>query len=102
MNFLGYAHAHNTWIDIADAAGLIPFFSFAAYTFLTIYELIKWLLKEEISNLRKLIVFGIYGAFFLYYTVERGLGGSMHFMTPWFYLNGMVHGELSIMKKQKR
>lgn len=99
MNFLGYAHSHNTWIDIADAAGVIPFFSFAAYTLLTIYEMIRWLLKKEISTERKLIVAGIYGAFFLYYTVERGLGGSMHFMTPWFFLNGMVHGELSMMKR---
>ena len=29
MDFLGHAHAHNTWIDVADAAGIIPFFSFA-------------------------------------------------------------------------
>ena len=99
MNFLGYAHSHNTWIDIADAAGVIPFFAFAAYTFLTIYELIRWLAKKEISTERKLIVAGIYGAFFLYYTVERGLGGSMHFMTPWFFINGLVHGELSMLKK---
>lgn len=99
MNFLGYAHSHNTWIDIADAAGVIPFFAFAAYTFLTIYELIRWLAKKEISTERKLIVAGIYGAFFLYYTVERGLGGSMHFMTPWFFINGLVHGELVMLKK---
>ena len=99
MNFLGYAHSHNTWIDIADAAGVIPFFAFAVYTFLTIYELIRWLAKKEITTERKLIVAGIYGAFFLYYTVERGLGGSMHFMTPWFFINGLVHGELSMLKK---
>lgn len=101
MNFLGYAHSHNTWIDIADAAGVIPFFAFAAYTFLTIYEMIRWLSQKEISTERKLIVAGIYGAFFLYYTVERGLGGSMHFMTPWFFINGLVHGELSVLKNNK-
>ena len=31
MDFLGHAHAHNTWIDVADAAGIIPFFSFAFF-----------------------------------------------------------------------
>ena len=41
------------------------------------------------------MVAGVYGAFFLYYTVERGIDNSMHFMTPWFFINGMVHGELS-------
>lgn len=98
MSFLGYAHAHNTWIDIADAAGVIPFFLFAAYTFLTLYELIRWLMKKEISAERKLMVAGLYGIFFLFYTVEIGLGGSMHYMTPWFFVNAMVHGELSMSK----
>lgn len=101
MSFLGYAHAHNTWIDIADAAGVIPFFLFAAYTFITVYELIVWLCKKEISVERKLMVAGLYGIFFLYYTVERGLGGSMHYMTPWFFVNAMVHGELNMLKKEK-
>ena len=95
MDFMGYPHAHNAWLDIANMAGVIPFFAFAAYTFLTIYELIRWLMKQEISTERKLILAGIYGAFFLYYTVERAFESSMHFMTPWFFINGMVHGELT-------
>ena len=102
MNFLGYAHSHNTWIDIADAAGVIPFFSFVAYTFLTIYEMVCWLIQKEISTERKLVIAGVYGAFFLYYAVERGLGGSMHFMTPWFFINGLVHGELTLLKKNNK
>ena len=101
MYFLGHAHAHNTWIDIADASGIIPFFSFAAYTLITIVELIVWLMKQEISTERKLMTAGIYGIFFLYYTVERGLGGSMHYMTPWFLVNSMVHGELWVMGNKK-
>ena len=100
MDFLGRPHAHNTWIDIADAAGVIPFFLFVSYTFLTVYELIVWLTKKEISVERKLMVSGLYGIFFLYYTVERGLGGSMHYMTPWYFVNAMVHGELTMIKKQ--
>lgn len=100
MYFLGHPHAHNTWIDIADAAGIIPFFLFAAYTVHTIYELICWLLKKEISADRKIIVAGFYGIFFLYYTVERGLGGSMHYMTPWFLVNALVHSELVSMRNK--
>lgn len=98
MAFHGYPHAHNAWLDIANMGGVIPFFAFAAYTFLTIYELIRWLLKKEIPTERKLLLAGIYGAFFLYYTVERAYECSMHFMTPWFFINGLVHGELSKKK----
>lgn len=95
MDFMGYPHAHNAWLDIANMGGLIPFFAFAAYTFLTVYELIRWLMRKEISTERKLILTGIYIVFFLYYTVERAYESSMHFMTPWFFINGLVHGELS-------
>lgn len=100
MDFGRISYAHNTWLDMANRAGLIPFFSFAAYTFWTIYEMIVWLTKKEISTKRKLMTAGVYGAFFLYYTVERGIDNSMHFMTPWFFINGMVHGELSIIKEK--
>lgn len=100
MDFGRITYAHNTWLDMANRAGLIPFFAFTAYTFWTIYEMIVWLTKKEISTKRKLMVAGVYGAFFLYYTVERGIDNSMHFMTPWFFINGMVHGELSIIKEK--
>lgn len=100
MSFMGYPYAHNAWLDMANMGGLIPFFAFSAYTFLTVYELIRWLRKKEVSTERKLILAGIYGAFFLYYTVERAYDGSMHFMTPWFFINGLVHGELT-KEKQK-
>ena len=102
MEFGRITYAHNTWLDMANRAGLIPFFAFTAYTFWPIYEMIVWLTKTEISTRRKLMVAGVYGAFFLYYTVERGIDNSMHFMTPWFFINGMVHGELSILKEKAK
>ena len=100
MDFMGYPYAHNAWLDMANEAGWIPFFAFAVYTFHVVYELIRWLGKKEVSTERKIILTGIFGAFFLYYTVERAFDGSMHFMTPWFFMNGLVHGELA--KDQKR
>ena len=95
------AYAHNTWLDMANTAGLIPFFAFVAYTLYSAYELLKWIIQKDISTERKLITAGMYVAFFLYYMVERGIEGSIHFMTPWFFINGMVHGELSMIKKSK-
>ena len=95
MEFGRINYAHNTWLDMANRAGLIPFFAFTTYTLWTIYEMIVWLGKSKVSTKRKIMVAGVYGAFFLYYTVERGIDNSMHFMTPWFFINGMVHGELS-------
>lgn len=98
MDFMGYPYAHNAWLDMANEAGWIPFFSFVAYTIHVIYELIRWLFKKEVSTERKLIAAGIFGAFMLYYMVERAFDSSMHFMTPWFFINGLVHGEISERK----
>ena len=98
MEFGPINYAHNVWLDMANVSGLIPFFAFTAYTLWTIYELICWLMKKGVSTERKLVAAGIYGAFFLFYSMERGLEGSMHYMTPWFFLNGMVHGELTMLK----
>ena len=98
MDFMGYPYAHNAWLDMANEAGWIPFFSFAFYTFHVIYELIRWLMKKEVSTERKIILAGIFGAFFLYYTVERAFDSSLHFMTPWFFMNGLVHGEITKKK----
>lgn len=100
MDFMGYPYAHNAWLDMANEAGWIPFFSFVAYTIHVIYELVCWLFRKEVSTERKIIVAGIFGAFFLYYMVERAFDSSMHFMTPWFFMNGLVHAELLTRKRQ--
>lgn len=84
-------YCHNTWLDMANAAGLIPFFAFTLYTLYTIYELLCTVKKEWISTEVKLIIVGIYLSFFLYFCVEPALDASIHYLTPWIFLNGMVH-----------
>lgn len=92
---LGRRMAHNLWLDMANAAGLIPFFSFTAYTFWTMYELIRFIMKKDIGTEIKIMFSGIYAAFFLYYTVEPALMASVHFLCPWMLINGLIHGYLS-------
>ncbi len=101
MDFMGYPYAHNAWLDMANMAGWIPFSAFTAYTVHVVWELVCWLRKKEVSTERKLILAGIFGAFFLYYTVERAFDGSLHFMTPWFFINGLVHAELKKNREGK-
>lgn len=86
---------HNTWLDILNAAGVIPFFAFVAYTVFTIYELICFVRMSSINTETKIIFTGLYGAFFLYYSVEPALLISVHCITPWILLNGLVHGYVS-------
>ena len=86
---------HNVWLDLANEAGIIPFFAFAGYTLWTLYELIRFVMKKEIATEVKLMMVGIYVAFFLYYTVESAIRATVHFMTPWMLVNGLVHGYVS-------
>lgn len=96
---LSLNYLHNVWLDMANATGSVAFTAFAAYTFLTIYELIRFLMKKTFSTETKLIVAGIYGAFFLYFTVEPALDASIHYLTPWFFMNGLVHSSLTKEEK---
>lgn len=82
---------HNTWLDMANAGGVIPFFSFTAYTIYSLYEVCVLMKQKEISTEIKLMTAGIYGVFFLYFSVEPALDASVHYLTPWIFLNGMVH-----------
>ena len=89
---LGRDFCHNTWLDMANAGGLIPFFAFALYTLYTFWELIRFLLKKNITPEVKMMMTGLYAAFVLYLSVEPALDASIHLVTPWIFVNGLIHG----------
>lgn len=86
------SQAHNVWLDMANAAGVIPFLAFVIYTIYTIYEVVCVLRIKWITVEAKLIIMGIYIVFFLYFLIEPALEASIHLVTPWFFLNGLTHG----------
>ena len=86
---------HNTWLDIANTAGLIPFFAFLAYTLWSVYEMIRFILKKEIATETKIVFAGLYFAYFLYYMVESAVLITVHFLAPWVMINGLIHGYLT-------
>ena len=92
---LGRTYCHNTWLDMANAAGLIPFFAFAGYTMYTAWETIRMVLSRGVAPEMKMIMAGLYFAFFLYMSVEPALDASIHLVTPWIFVNGLIHGCVS-------
>lgn len=92
MDLGGISHSHNTWLDMANAAGLIPFAFFTVYTLYTLYQLVKLMASTYISTKAKMILLGIFGSFFLYMSVEPVLEASIHLMTPWIFTNGLIRG----------
>lgn len=96
---IGYNYAHNVWLDMAKLTGIIPFAVFVLYTLFTVYEIMRFIIKKDISTDTKMIVAGMYVVFFLYYSVEPAMEANINYMTPWFFLNGMVHGYISKEKE---
>lgn len=92
---LGRSYCHNTWLDMANAGGLIPFFSLTGYSIYGFYKLFQALLKENITSEIKLILTGLFVVFFLYWSVEPALDASVHLITPWIFINSMILGRLN-------
>lgn len=95
MDLGGISHSHNLWLDMANAAGVIPFFAFVIYTIYTLYKLICVVKDNDTDLGLKLMLVGLYGAFFLYFTVEPALESSIHLVTPWIFINGLLQGYLN-------
>lgn len=88
-------YIHNTWLDMANASGIIPFFAFTSFTVYSIINLIRFLVKKDISTEIKILTAGIYATFFLFYSVEPAFDASINYISPWMLLNGMMQGILS-------
>ena len=92
-------YCHNTWLDMANASGVIPFFAFTAYTVYTAIMLIRFLVKRNVSVETKIVTSGIYLSFFLYMTVESVFDASIHLLTPWIWVNTLICGYVSHVKE---
>lgn len=99
MDLCGLKHAHNIWLDVANAAGVIPFFMLVLYTIISIVDLVKFLRNTQIRNELKYIASGLYICLMLYYMVEPALMANIRFFIPWPYLNGIIRGCNSVAPK---
>lgn len=92
MDLCGLKHCHNVWLDIANAAGLIPFGLMVVYTIISVIDIITFLRNGFIRDELKFIVSGLYVSLILYYMVEPALMADVKFFVPWTFLNGIVCG----------
>lgn len=93
-----HMYIHNVWLDMANVSGVIPFFAFTAFTVFSVINLIRFLIKKDISSETKVVTAGLYMSFFLFYMIEPALDASIHYITPWIMINGLIQG---ILTKEK-
>lgn len=94
MDLGGLYYAHNVWLDMAKATGVIPFFLLLIYTVISLVDMAKFLLDTSVAPGLKYMLSGLYFALLLYYMVEPALDANIAYLTPWFYLHGIVNGYL--------
>lgn len=94
MDLGGLYYAHNVWLDMAKATGVIPFFLLLIYTVISLVDMVKFLLDTSVAPGLKYMSSGLYFALLLYYMVEPALDANIAYLIPWFYLHGIVNGYL--------
>lgn len=98
MDLIGLSYAHNVWLDLANAAGWIPFILFTLYTILSLIDIFQLLKLNNISPEAKCTLLGLYLAFLLYYMVEPALEASVLYIVPWCFINSTIYGFLASKK----
>lgn len=92
MDLAGLPFVHNVWLDIANTAGLIPFFLIIAYTIFTIVECAKLVISKDVPQEMKYLMTGIFIALHLDYSVEPVLDANMIFWAMGACISGMIKG----------
>lgn len=91
MDLAGLNYAHNVWLDMANAAGVIPFALMLVYTLLGMYDLFFLLRSEKVCQAVKYVISGLWIVMILYYMVEPALESSVQFIVPWTFMNGLIY-----------
>lgn len=99
MNFM---YAHNLWLDILHATGLIPFFFLLLYTLVTVKNLLGILTVSGISLYKKIFTVSIYLGFFLTFMVEPILEAVPFMFLIFILFNGMTKKALDICRSHAK
>jgi len=95
----GLKYAHNLWLDVLFATGLIPFIFLSLFSInvsINVYKLIK-LASLPISL--RLLLFGIYAGYILNFMVEPILEGVPIMFVSFCLISGMLSKFLILQRK---
>ncbi|MBR2555550.1 MAG: hypothetical protein IKE94_11875 [Aeriscardovia sp.] len=81
---------HNMWLDAGRIAGTLSFLLLAIYSFITYRNALKIVFNKNLELGFRILIFGIYLALFINYSVEPILEG----MTEHFYVFCLINGAI--------
>ncbi|MFJ5747621.1 hypothetical protein ACIP97_03350 [Peribacillus frigoritolerans] len=99
---LGLRFAHNLWIDVLYATGLIPFFFLFLFTVKTIYNGFYILINPYVEVLFKILFFSVNLGYLLNFMVEPILEGATYMFLSFCLINGMISKYMYTLRFQKK
>lgn len=97
---LGFnSYAHNLWLDVLVATGLIPFLLLIAYTVKVIMNLFMIIKNKHVDRQFKFMAFSINFGLLINFMVEPILDGIPYMFMLFCLLNGMIKKYLDILKE---
>ncbi len=100
MDLAGLNYAHNVWLDMANAAGIIPFVLLVLYTVLGVYDLLMLLKKDCVCPGIKYVAAGLWASLMLYYLVEPALESTVQYIVPWTFISGLIYEYVKRVKSE--
>ncbi|MDC3423477.1 hypothetical protein NC797_03020 [Aquibacillus sp. 3ASR75-11] len=98
---MGFSYAHNLWLDVLNATGLIPFFFLSIYTIKSFINLFTIIINEFVEIEFKIFIFSTFLGFVLQFMVEPILEGVPYMFLLFLLFNGMTKKYLDLCKSQK-
>ncbi|MER2036786.1 MAG: hypothetical protein ABS944_01475 [Solibacillus sp.] len=99
---MSFTYAHNLWLDVLNATGLIPFFFLLLYTLISVKNLLGILIISQISIEKKIFFVSNYLGFFLTFMVEPILEAVPFMFLMFILFNGMTKKTLDLNKPRNK
>lgn len=87
---MSFTYAHNLWLDVLHATGLIPFFFLLLYTLVSFKNIMGILISSRINIEKKVFFVSIYVGFILTFMVEPILEAVPFMFLMFILFNGMT------------
>jgi hypothetical protein len=93
------SYAHNLWLDVLVATGLIPFLLLIVYTLKVIMNLFMVIKNRHVDRQCKFMMFSITFGFLINFMVEPILDGIPYMFMLFCLLNGMIKKYLDVLRE---
>lgn len=88
-------YAHELWLDIFDAAGIVPFIGIWGITILSVANAYLYITNKEAKMENKILITGIIVSFMIQFCLEPIITGARTLLFAYFLILGLLKSNLA-------